>query len=552
MPTESAFATHEVLNQPPPLAGYNLFTSDPALREGAAREGAGWAMAELEACGARCGTPEAFEMGRLANTHLPVLHTYDRFGHRRDEVEFHPAWHQMLGLLFDEGVHSDAWANPRPGAHVLRAAKYLMTAQIECGAMCPVTMTFGSVPPLRRVPALAESWLPKIFSRQYDGRFLPHERKSGCMVGMGLTEKQGGSDLRAVTTRAAPLGAPGRGSPYRLVGHKWFFSVPQADAHLVLAQTDEGLGCFFVPRWIPDGPRNAVRVRRLKDKLGNCSSASAEVEFEDAWGVLLGEPGRGLVALLEMAATTRLDCVLGSSALLRQALVQGVHHARHRHAFGKPLLGQPLMRNVLADLALESEAATALALRLARAVDERADAGARALVRVGTPAAKLWVCKRAVAAVAECMEVWGGNGYVEDGPMPRLYRETPVNSIWEGSANVMALDVLRALQREEEALPALERELAAARGQNRDFDEALARWRALLADPAQAPFQARRIAAGLARLWQAALLIQHAPDAVAQAFAASRLRPDGGIFGELDAGTDTRAILARAWPAAAC
>ena len=551
-----SFETHIVFNQVPPLEDYSLYETDPALRAAVSREGAQAWAGELAEHGAWLGRAQTLEAGAQANRHKPQLHSYDRSGHRIDHIEFHPSWNLLMSGIMARGLHSRAWQHPEPGAQVARAAAYLMQGQVEAGTLCPTTMTFAAVPLLQREPAGAVDfgglWLNALYAREFDGADAPLAAKRSALIGMGLTEKQGGSDLRAVTTRAAPLGAPGRGSPYRLVGHKWFFSVPQADAHLVLAQTDEGLGCFFVPRWIPDGPRNAVRVRRLKDKLGNCSSASAEVEFEDAWGVLLGEPGRGLVALLEMAATTRLDCVLGSSALLRQALVQGVHHARHRHAFGKPLLEQPLMRNVLADLALESEAATALALRLARAVDERADAGARALVRVGTPAAKLWVCKRAVAAVAECMEVWGGNGYVEDGPMPRLYRETPVNSIWEGSANVMALDVLRALQREEEALPALERELAAARGQNRDFDEALGRWRALLADPAQAPFQARRIAAGLARLWQAALLIQHAPDAVAQAFAASRLRPDGGIFGELDAGTDTRAILARAWPAAAC
>ena len=454
------------------------------------------------------------------------------------------------------GLHSRAWAQPEPGAQVARAAAYVMQGQVEAGTLCPTTMTFAAVPLLQREPPgvvdFGGQWLNALYSREFDGADAPLAAKRSALIGMGLTEKQGGSDLRAVTTRATPVGAAGRGRAYLLVGHKWFFSVPQADAHLVLAQTDEGLSCFFVPRWIPDGPRNAVRVRRLKDKLGNRSNASAEVEFEDAWGVMVGEPGRGLTVLLEMAATTRLDCVLGSAALLRQALVQSVHHARHRRAFGKPLIDQPLMRNVLVDLALESEAAMALGLRLARAVDERADASARALVRVGTPAAKLWVCKRAIAAVAECMEVCGGNGYVDDGPMPRLYRETPVNSIWEGSGNVMALDVLRALQREAAALPALEREFGQATGQYQDFDDALTRWRALLADEAQAEFQARRIAAGLARLWQAALLIQHAPAPVAQAFAASRLNTRGGVFGELAAGTDAQAILARAWPAAAC
>ncbi|WP_251877113.1 isovaleryl-CoA dehydrogenase [Achromobacter sp. Marseille-Q4954] len=552
----SSFATHTVSNQVPPLEDYSLYETDPALREAVRREGAQAWEPELAAHGAWLGRAQTLEAGAQANRCTPRLVSYDRGGHRIDRVEFHPSWNLLMGGIMARGLHSRAWAQPEPGAQVARAAAYVMQGQVEAGSLCPTTMTFAAVPLLQREPAgvvdFGGQWLNALYSREFDGADAPLAAKRSALIGMGLTEKQGGSDLRAVTTRATPLGAPGRGRAYLLVGHKWFFSVPQADAHLVLAQTDEGLSCFFVPRWIPDGPRNAVRVRRLKDKLGNRSNASAEVEFEDAWGVMVGEPGRGLAVLLEMAATTRLDCVLGSAALLRQALVQSAHHACHRHAFGKPLIGQPLMRNVLADLALESEAAMMLGLRLARAVDERADAEARALVRVGTPAAKLWVCKRAIAAVAECMEVWGGNGYVDDGPMPRLYRETPVNSIWEGSGNVMALDVLRALQREAGALPALEREFAQAAGQYQDFDDALARWRTLLADGAQAEFQARRIAAGLARLWQAALLIQHAPAPVAQAFVASRLIAGGGVFGELAAGADAQAILARAWPAAAC
>ncbi|MEB3096570.1 isovaleryl-CoA dehydrogenase [Achromobacter sp. D10] len=552
----SSFVTHTVSNQVPPLEDYSLYETDPALREAVAREGAQAWAADLAAHGAWLGRAQTLEAGAQANRCPPRLISYDRSGHRVDRVEFHPSWNALMGGIMARGLHSRAWAQSEPGAQVARAAAYVMQGQVEAGTLCPTTMTFAAVPLLQREPAGAVDfggqWLNALYSREFDGADAPLGAKRSALIGMGLTEKQGGSDLRAVTTRATPMDAPGRGRAYLLVGHKWFFSVPQADAHLVLAQTDEGLSCFFVPRWIPGGPRNAVRVRRLKDKLGNCSNASAEVEFEDAWGVMVGEPGRGLTVLLEMAATTRLDCVLGSAALLRQALVQSAHHARHRHAFGKPLIEQPLMRNVLADLALESEAAMALGLRLARAVDERADDRARALVRVGTPAAKLWVCKRAIAAVAECMEVWGGNGYVEEGPMPRLYRETPVNSIWEGSGNVMALDVLRALQREAGALPALERELARATGQYRDFDDALARWRTLLADGAQAEFQARRIAGGLARLWQAALLIEHAPGAVAQAFVASRLGACGGVFGELAGGTDAQAILARAWPAAAC
>ena len=553
----ASFSTHTVFNQVPPLEDYSLYETDPALRAAVAREGAAAWEGDLAAHGAWLGRAQTLAAGDEANRHPPRLISYDRGGHRVDQIEFHPSWRLLMGGVVARGLHSRAWAQPAPGAQAARAAAYLMQGQVEAGTLCPTTMTFAAVPLLQREPAgvvdFGGDWLPALYSREFDGADAPLTAKRGALIGMGLTEKQGGSDLRAISTRATPLGAPGRGCAYQLVGHKWFYSVPQADAHLVLAQADEGPSCFFVPRWIPGGPRNAVRVRRLKDKLGNRSNASAEVEFEDAWGVMVGEPGRGLSVLLEMAATTRLDCVLGSAALLRQALVQAAHHARHRQAFGKPLAEQPLMRNVLADLALESEASMALALRLARAVDERADPGARALARVGTPAAKLWVCKRAVAAVAECLEAWGGNGYVEDGPMPRLYRETPVNSVWEGSGNVMALDVLRALQREPEGMPALARELDAAAGQYRDYDAALAQWRASLADPAQAEVQARRIAAGLARLWQAALLSQHAPAAVADAFVGSRLAAGGGIFGELPAGADVRAILARAWPdAVAC
>lgn len=552
----SSFATHTVQNQVPPLEDYSLYETDPALCEAVQREGAQSWSGDLAAHGAWLGRAQTLAAGAEANRCPPRLLAYDRAGHRIDHVEFHPAWNLLMGGIVARGLHSRAWAQPVPGAQVARAAAYLMQGQVEAGTLCPTTMTFAAVPLLQREPAgavdFAGQWLPALYSREFDSADAPLAAKRSALIGMGLTEKQGGSDLRAATTRAVPLGAPGRGNAYQLVGHKWFFSVPQADAHLVLAQTDEGLSCLFVPRWIPDGPRNAIRVRRLKDKLGNRSNASAEVEFEDAWGVMVGEPGRGLAVLLEMAATTRLDCVLGSAALLRQALVQSLHHAGHRQAFGKPLIAQPLMRNVLADLALESEAAMVLALRLARAVDERGDARSRALVRVGTPAAKLWICKRAISAVAECMEVWGGNGYVEEGPMPRLYRETPVNSIWEGSGNVMALDVLRALQREPDALPALEQEFEQAAGQHRAFDDARSRWRALLADRSQAEFQARRIACGLARLWQAALLIQHAPDSVAQAFVASRLQSDGGVFGELGAGVEPGAILSRAWPAAAC
>lgn len=539
-------ATHEVLNQPPPLVDYNLFTSDPALREGARREGAGWAEAELEACGARLGTADAFEMGRLANACPPVLHSHDRFGDRRDEVEFHPAWHDMLGLLFEEGVHSSAWAEPRPGAHVARAAKYLMAAQVECGAMCPVTMTFGAVPSLRRVPDLAESWLPKLFSRRYDRRFLPHERKTGCMIGMGLTEKQGGSDVRANSSRAEPL--PGSDREYRLTGHKWFLSAPMCDGFLITAQAPGGITCFFMPRWTPDGRVNAIRLLRLKDKLGNKSNATSEMEMEGAWAVRVGDEGRGIPTVLEMGTLTRMDCALGTTAIMRQALSQASFHASHRSAFQRRLVDQPLMRNVLADMALETEAAIALCLRMARAFDAYDAPSETALRRLLTPAAKYWICKRGPTLAAEAMEVTGGNGYVEDSNLPRIYREMPVNSIWEGSGNVMCLDMLRALAKSPQAVEAYMAELRPALGTDPRFDRYVGSLETDIAAADEAG--ARRLTERLVLGLQAALLLRHAPAAVADAFCASRLAGDWGRnFGSLPGGIDFRAIIGRAVPA---
>lgn len=550
-----SFQTHAVFNQVAPLEDYSLYDTDTVLQEAVQREGAAAWADGLREHGAWLGGAPTLAAAAQANRLPPRWQGYDRNGHRVDQVEFDGAWHALLTGIVARGLHSRAWLQPEPGAQAARAAAYLMQGQVEAGTLCPTTMTFAAVPLLQAEPAgaidFARDWLPALGSADYDPVDAPLPGKRGALVGMGLTEKQGGSDLRAITTQAVAEGRGGRGAAYRLTGHKWFYSVPHADAHLVLANTDAGPGCFFVPRWTPDGPRNSVRIRRLKDKLGNRSNASGEVEFEQAWGMLMGEPGRGLPLLLQMAATTRLDCVLGSAALLRQAVAQACHHAGQRQAFGRALASQPLMRQVLADLALESEAATVWAMRLARAVDERGDAGARALVRVGTPAAKLWVCKRAIAAIGECMEVWGGNGYVEDGPLPRLYREAPVNSIWEGSGNIMALDVQRALQREPDCLAALQAELEPARGAWAAYDRAWDDWRALVAGPAgQSPdaAQARRVAAGLARLWQAALLIRHAPPAVADAYVASRLACPGGIAGELPPGIDLDAILARAWP----
>ncbi|MGX4640354.1 isovaleryl-CoA dehydrogenase [Massilia sp. SYSU DXS3249] len=552
------FDTHEVFNQAPPFGDVNLYTCDPALGEALVREGAGWAAGELGALGARLGRFEVLDLARLANANGPRLAAFDRGGRRIDEVEFHPAWHELMALMIGAGAHSRPWAEPRPGAQVARAAAYLLFGQVENGAQCPVTMTYASVPALRRAGALGERWLPKILSNEYDPRSLPVQQKRGALIGMGMTEKQGGTDVRANTTRATPI-APGEASSrfgeegegaWRIVGHKWFFSAPQSDAHLILAQTDEGgsagLSCFFVPRFLPDGTRNAIRVQRLKDKLGNRSNASSEVEFCGAAGWLVGEAGRGIPTILEMGSHTRLDCVVGTAGIMRAALCHALHHARGRAAFGKPLARQPLMQNVLADLALESEAATAFALRLARCFDRPDDPMENLLGRILTPAGKYWLCKRGPAFGAEAMEVMGGNGYVEDGPLARLYREFPVNSIWEGSGNVMCLDVLRALGKSPDgARAALEAELAPAAA----LDERFARYAAQLGRELAGADEsgARRLAERLVTAVQGATLLQHAPPFVAEAFLASRVAQDvGGAFGRLPAGIDVEAILARA------
>ncbi|MGO8916919.1 MAG: isovaleryl-CoA dehydrogenase [Stellaceae bacterium] len=543
------FATHEVFNQPPPLVDYNLFTSDGALQDAVAREGGGWALERLTGFGQALGRAETIDWGFQVNRTPPVLQSFDRYGRRRDTVEFHPAWHSLMALAVAEGVHTGPWAEPRPGAHVARAAQVYMQCQIEAGVQCPITMTYGVVPALRRQSELAEVWLPRLFSRRYDPRFRPAGEKTGALMGMGMTEKQGGSDLRSNATRAEPEGTGGPGKAYRLTGHKWFMSAPMCDAFLVLAQAPKGLSCFFLPRWTPDGEVNALRLQRLKDKLGNRSNASSEVEFQGALAFLVGEEGRGIPGIIEMATYTRLDCALGSAGLMRQALAQAAHHARHRTAFQRHLVDQPLMATVLADLALESEAAMALALRMARAFDRQDDAAETAFRRLVTPAAKYWVCKRAIAFAGEAMEVLGGNGYVEESLMPRLYREMPVNSIWEGSGNVMCLDVLRALTRTPEAGEALRAELAPARGGDARLDRFVARLEATLAArPDEA--QARRLSEHLVLALQGALLVRFAPPAVADAFCASRLEGErAGAFGALPAGIDVSAIVERAAPA---
>ena len=573
----AAGATHEVTNQVPPLEHYNFYTSDPVLVAAVEREGARWHNDALACNGAALGTPDVLALATAANRHVPELMTHSPRGERIDMLEFHPSWHALIGLLRREGLQSLPFEKPQAGAMAARCAGYFLHAQLESGSLCPITMTFASIPVLRREPDLFAALADKLYAREHDPRDAPLAEKHSMMIGMGMTEKQGGSDVRTNRTTARALEAGGRGGAYALVGHKWFFSAPQCDAHLVLARTDarEGVSCFYVPRFAPDGTRNGVRIQRLKDKLGNRSNASSEVEFFDAYGTMIGEEGRGVPTIIEMATYTRLDCVIGSAALMRAALVQAIHHARHRVAFNRLLADQPLMRNVLADLALESEAATRLFMRLARAFDAHlaaenatlasaarvAQAGSesaleRAWRRIVTPAAKFWVCKRALAFTGEAMEVWGGNGYVEEGPMARFYREAPVNSIWEGSGNVMCLDVLRAIERDPEAVAALLgdwRETAAADGVLRRSIDALAT--ALAAPPDAREAQARRLAQQLVLCAQGVLMLRDAPAAHAQAFIATRLGEDGAtrgaqsgsVFGTLPAGFDHAAIVERAF-----
>ena len=543
-----SWITHEVSNQPPELADYNLYDTDAPLREGVMREGAGAHAEALARYGGELGRREMFDLAHEADRHVPELLSYDRQGHRIDRVVFHPAWQRFMEMAYAQGMHSGPWAEPGGGAQVARAAMYLMHGQVEAGSLCPTTMTAAAIPVLRR-----EAWFgtiaPLLYSRSYDGRDLPLTAKTSMTIGMGMTEKQGGSDLRSNTTRAVPVDAGGRRRTYRLTGHKWFFSVPTADAHLVLARAHEAFSCFYVPRWLEDGTRNNIRLQRLKDKLGNRSNASGEVEFQDALGVLVGEEGRGIRTLVEMASYTRIDCVLGSAALLRQAVVQAMHHARNRQAFGKALQAQPLMRSVLADLALESEAATMLALRLARSLDAAGDPGEDAWRRIMGPAAKFWVCKLAIAAIAECMEVWGGNGFIEDGPMPRLYREAPVNSIWEGSGNIMCLDVLRALGRDRAFSSALLDELEQDAAGEARLAGRVAALRAALLDENDIQAGARGVMRDLVLLTQASLLRRHAPQIVADAFVASRFGEAGRVIGTYAyAAPVSEALIARAWP----
>ncbi len=539
-------ATHVVENQPPPLENYNVFKSDRALNEALARQAPGASIDEIARLGALAGRPDVIALGFEANEHPPELRTHDRFGNRIDEVRFHPAWHALLRHATSAGLHAAPWQDARPFAHLRRAVKFYVWGQVESGHGCPISMTYAAIPVLREQPELAP-WLPPLMRTEYDPNLIPIAQKSAALCGMGMTEKQGGSDVRGNTTRAQPTGARGPGHEYRLTGHKWFCSAPMSDAFLVLAHAPKGLACFLMPRVLPDGTRNAFAIARLKNKLGNRSNASAEVEFDATAAWLIGDEGEGLQRIVEMVNYTRLDCTIGSAALMHAALAAAIHHATYRRAFGKTLIDQPLMQNVLADVALETEAAMALFVRVARAIDDSArDERAAALRRIGTALGKYYVCKRAPVVVGEALECLGGNGYVEESVMPRLYREAPLNSIWEGSGNINALDVLRILRKHPEALAAWRDEIAPASSDAR-VDAQAKRLESELRDPDLGEAQARAIAERMAQLWQAALLRSYAPAEVADAFMASRIAGEWGrAFGTLPRNAALRAIVERA------
>ena len=543
-------ATHEVTNQPPPLVGRNLFEDNVPLGEALEREGGGWARERLVEAGAFWGG-EPMEWGVLANERPPVLHRHDRYGNRVDRVDFDGSWHRLMEAGVRDELHALPWREPREGAHVARGALFMTASQAEAGFCCPITMTFAAVPALRAQPEIAAEWEPLLTSTSYDPEGTPARGKGSAICSMAMTEKQGGSDVRANTTRAIAVNGGGPGAEYRITGHKWFCSAPMSDLFLILAQTDEGLSCFALPRILPDGERNAISVERLKDKLGNRSNASSEVEYDGALARMVGEPGRGVPTIIEMVGHTRLDCITGTAAGMHAAVAQATWHAAHRSAFGSPLADKPLMANVLADLAIEAEAATALAMRLARAYDQAANDPSEAhLKRLATPIGKFHVCQRAPQHAFEALEVFGGVGYVEESGMPRLYREAPLNSIWEGSGNVMALDVLRALAHEPEALESFFAEVELASGADQRLDAHVAGLRDEFSDPDGLESRARRIVERMAVALQGSLLVRHAPEAVSDAFCASRLDGSAGLnYGTLPAGADCDAIVARHTPA---
>jgi putative acyl-CoA dehydrogenase len=544
----SQLATHDVTNQPPPFEDVNLFETDAALRDAVGHSGGNSHANRLHHFGSRVGSAEVMEWSARANEFVPRLKSFDRFGLRIDEVEFHPAWHALMKLGLEAGVASVAWSDA-PAGHALHAALEFLMAQSEPGVCCPMTMTYASVAALRRQPEIAAQWLPRILASKYDATSQPVAAKAGATIGMAMTEKQGGSDVRANTTRADPLAAPGPGQDYRLTGHKWFCSAPMSDAFLTLACTQNGLSCFLVPRWRPDGTRNTIEIMRLKDKMGDRANASAEIEYRDTYGTMIGEDGRGVRTIIEMVQHTRLDCAIAPAAYMRQALTLACWHAAHRIAFQKKLIDQPLMRTLLADMAIESEAATALVFRLAQSFDEaNADPGAAAVSRIATPVAKYWLNKRVVNFVYEAMEVHGGAGYVEESVLPRIFRQSPLNSIWEGSGNVICLDVLRAMHREPESVDAFVKEIETARGANLALDNAIARMKDSISRSVDEA-AARRLVERMAIVLQGAIVVQHAPSFIADAFCATRFAEHPGLaYGAPAAKLDENSILSRAAP----
>ncbi|MDE1166788.1 MAG: acyl-CoA dehydrogenase family protein [Pseudomonas sp.] len=539
--------THEVSNQPPSLDGANLWRIDLPLQQWTGHFKGDWAHKRIDAYGALAGGP-LMAAGFLANQNKPVFSSHDRYGHRIDLVEFHPAYHELMRTAIEHGLPSLPWTDPRPGAHVARAAMTYMHTQAEAGSGCPLTMTFASVPALKLQPDLAERWLPKVLATTYDARNVGMAHKGGVTLGMAMTEKQGGTDVRANTTRAYPVGAGGPGQAYELVGHKWFCSAPMCDAFLTLAQTEKGLSCFLLPRHRPDDTRNEFYIQRLKNKLGNCSNASSEVEFRGALAWMIGEEGRGVPTIIEMVAMTRFDCMVGSSALMRQALTQAAHHCAYRQVGGKRLADQPLMQNVLADLALESEAALALSMRMGLALDCPGDEQQAHFARLVTAVGKYWICKRAPAMINEAAECMGGAGYVEDSILPRLYREAPVNSTWEGSGNVQCLDVLRALSKEPGVLDALFAELGDGHGDRR-LAAHIQQLKADLKDSTDIQYRARQLTEDIALGLQAKLLLEGGNATVSDAFIESRLSGSGRVYGGLPRGLDVEALVLRSTPA---
>ncbi len=542
--------THVVENTSHALENYNLFSQDLALKEAVIREGAEWAVSELENFGQLCGSGDRILWGMQANQNKPVLHTHDRFGHRIDQIEYHPAYHKLMQSSVKQGLHGSPWINPRPGAHVARAAASYLQTQVDAGHGCPITMTFASFPTLQKQPDIAKDWLPKILSDQYDPGNIPWYEKNGLTIGMAMTEKQGGSDVRSNSTRAIPISKKGSGKAYELVGHKYFVSAPMCDAFLVLAQADGGISCFLVPRWRPDGSKNPFQILRLKDKMGNVSNASSETELRGAYGWLIGDEGRGVANILEMVSLTRFDCMVASAGMMRQAVSQITHHCHYRAAFGKKLDQQPLMQNVLTDLTLEAEASVAMSMRVARRLDEAgSNEQAQHFVRLATAIGKYWICKRSPAHAYEAMECIGGSGVMENSIMPRLYREAPINTIWEGSGNVQCLDVLRAMNKAPGSVDAYLAELESSQDQNMLFDNYLLKLKKALSDKKDLEYNARSLVEKMALALQASCLIQSGDPVVSDAFCQARLGKQSGlVYGMLPGGIDCHKIIERARP----